>query len=256
MDLVDYNRDAWNHQVNEGNQWTQPVTSEIIQAAKQGTWQVLLTQHKPVPRHWFPNMKGLNILALASGGGQQGPVLAAAGADVTVFDNSPNQLKQDDMVAQRDQLTLQTQQGSMTDLSHFQDGQFDLVFNPCSVSFVADVTQVWREAARVLKPGGILMTGFLNPTIHIFDEKAALKGSLEIRHTYPYSDTSSLRAEEVEELINQNEPLMHGHSFTSLFAGQMQAGLALVDLYEDSWDERPTNAYMPGFFATKAIKRS
>jgi len=29
---------------------------------------------------------------LASGGGQQGPVLAAAGAHVTVFDNSPRQL--------------------------------------------------------------------------------------------------------------------------------------------------------------------
>ena len=37
-------------------------------------------------------MKGLKVLCLASGGGQQGPILAAIGADVTVFDNSQGQL--------------------------------------------------------------------------------------------------------------------------------------------------------------------
>jgi 2-polyprenyl-3-methyl-5-hydroxy-6-metoxy-1,4-benzoquinol methylase len=47
-------------------------------------------QHK-----WFPPLKGADVLCLASGGGQQGPILAATGANVTVFDNSPRQLEQD-----------------------------------------------------------------------------------------------------------------------------------------------------------------
>lgn len=48
---------------------------------------------------------------MASGGGQQGPILAAAGATVTVFDNSPAQLAQDRLVADRDNLRLTTVAG-------------------------------------------------------------------------------------------------------------------------------------------------
>ncbi len=40
--------------------------------------------HEPVPRAWFPgDLAGQAVLCLASGDGQQGPVLAAAGAAVT-----------------------------------------------------------------------------------------------------------------------------------------------------------------------------
>ena len=58
---------------------------------------MVLIGYEPVPRHWFPaSIKGTALLCLASGGGQQGPVLAAAGADVTVFDTSPRQLGRDE----------------------------------------------------------------------------------------------------------------------------------------------------------------
>jgi 2-polyprenyl-3-methyl-5-hydroxy-6-metoxy-1,4-benzoquinol methylase len=57
---------------------------------------------KPVPRGWFPDLNGCDVLCLASGGGQQGPVLAAAGANVTVFDISSRQLAQDRLVAERE----------------------------------------------------------------------------------------------------------------------------------------------------------
>ena len=53
-------------------------------------------------------MKGLDILCLASGGGQQGPTLAAADAKVTVFDASVNQLAQDRIVAEREGLDINT----------------------------------------------------------------------------------------------------------------------------------------------------
>lgn len=45
--------------------------------------------NKLVPESWLPeNWKGLDVLGLASGGGQQMPVLAATGANVTSFDFS------------------------------------------------------------------------------------------------------------------------------------------------------------------------
>ncbi len=88
LDYTQYNRQAWDHQVKEGNRWTIPVTSEIIAAVRDGDWNVVLTPQKPVPRSWFPNLGGLKVLGLASGGGQQAPIFAAAGADVTVIDST------------------------------------------------------------------------------------------------------------------------------------------------------------------------
>ena len=121
MDIRDYNRAAWDNEVGRGNVWTLPVSAEVIAAARQGQWEVLLTETKPVPREWFPDLKGLDVLCLASGGGQQAPILAAAGARVTVYDNSPKQLEQDRKVALRDSLELITIEGDMTDLSAFED---------------------------------------------------------------------------------------------------------------------------------------
>jgi 2-polyprenyl-3-methyl-5-hydroxy-6-metoxy-1,4-benzoquinol methylase len=62
-------------------------------------------------------LPGADVLCLASGGGQQGPLLAAAGASVTVLDASPRQLEQDRAVAARDGLVIRTVEGDMADLS-------------------------------------------------------------------------------------------------------------------------------------------
>src|SRR5262245_51519477 len=98
MDIREYNRRAWDRKVQEGNRWTRQVGPEIVAAARQGEWQVLLTPTRPVPRDWFPSLGGLEILCLACGGGQQAPIFAAAGASVTVLDISPRQLAQDRLV--------------------------------------------------------------------------------------------------------------------------------------------------------------
>jgi 2-polyprenyl-3-methyl-5-hydroxy-6-metoxy-1,4-benzoquinol methylase len=149
MDIFNYNRDAWNHQVAKGNRWTVPVGPDEVAAARQGDWQIVLTPTQPVPRSWFPPLAGLEVLCLASGGGQQGPILAAAGANVTVLDASPAQLEQDRRVADREGLELRTVQGDMADLL-FPADRFALIFHPCSNGFVPDVRPVWREACRVL----------------------------------------------------------------------------------------------------------
>src|SRR5512134_3580351 len=144
MDIRSYNREAWNREVEGGqNRWSQPVDAETIAKARQGEFSILLTENLPVPRSWFPALQGAEVLCLASGGGQQGPVLAAAGAKVTVFDNSPAQLKQDQLVAERESLSLRTMEGDAADLSMFAGESFDLVFNPCSTVFMPDVRAVW-----------------------------------------------------------------------------------------------------------------
>lgn len=79
----------------------------------------MLTPTQPILRAWFPPLAGADVLCLASGGEQQGPILAAADVHVTVFDNSPQQLAQDRHVAWRDGLTLATVEGDMRDLRVF-----------------------------------------------------------------------------------------------------------------------------------------
>jgi ubiquinone/menaquinone biosynthesis C-methylase UbiE len=189
MDVRGYNREAWDRQVEGGNQWTVPVAPEVIEAARRGRWEVLLTDTKPVPREWFPAMAGADILCLASGGGQQAPIFAAAGANVTVLDNSPKQLAQDAFVAERESLDMKTVQGDMRDLSAFDDESFDLVFHPVSNLFVPEVGPVWNEAFRVLRKGGVLLAGFLNPVVYVFDlELADRTGEVRVEYILPYSD--------------------------------------------------------------------
>ena len=151
LDVRKYNRYAWDHQVDKKNPFTLPVGPEIIARARTGEFSVLLTETKPVPRDWFPPLKGLDLLGLACGGGQQGPVFAALGARVTIFDNSPAQLEHDRAVAKREKLVINTVEGDMRDLSAFTDESFDLVFHPVSSVFCPEVRPVWREAFRVLR---------------------------------------------------------------------------------------------------------
>jgi SAM-dependent methyltransferase len=255
MDIRSYNRDAWNREVEGGeSRWTQPVSPEIIAKAKIGQFSIVLTENKPVPSKWFPPLAGADVLCLASGGGQQGPILAAAGARVTVFDNSPAQLKQDQLVAEREELALATVEGDAADLSIFADESFDLVFNPCSTVFMQDVRAVWKECFRALRHGGILMTGSMNPVHYIFDLYKADEGILEVAHSIPYSDLTSIPKEDLDELIEKGLPVEFGHSLTDLLGGQCRAGFVITDIYEDYMLDSPLHKYHPSYFATRAVK--
>jgi SAM-dependent methyltransferase len=254
MDVASYNRQAWDRQVAKGNRWTVPVGPEVIAAARRGDWSVVLTPTKPVPRDWFPELAGLEVLCLASGGGQQGPVLAACGAAVTVFDASAAQLAQDRLVADREGLTIRTVQGDMADLSAFAAGQFQLVFHPCSNCFVPDVRPVWKEAYRVLRPGGVLLAGFTNPALFIFDDAQADVGKLVVRHSVPYSDLASLTDEERQRYTVKDEPLIYGHTLEDQLGGQLAAGFVLTSLFEDREPSHPLAQFLPAYMATRAVR--
>ena len=256
MDILSYNKEAWNKQVEGGeNGWTKPFDSEIIAKARQGKFGILLTENIPVPHDWFPSLQGADVLCLASGGGQQGPVLAALGANVTVFDNSPAQLKQDQAVAEREALAIRTVEGDAADLSVFADQSFDLVFNPCSTVFMQDVRAVWKECARVLRSGGILMTGSMNSVHYIFDLEEFDKGNLKVAHAIPYSDQKDLPKKELDDLIEKGFPLEFGHSLTDLLGGQLDAGFVITAMYEDYMSDSPLQKYHPSYIATRAVKK-
>jgi len=254
LDVREYNRYAWNHQVDNNNPWTIPVTPDVIAAARRGEFSVLLTETRPVPRTWFLPFEGLDLLGLACGGGQQGPVFAALGANVTIFDNSPKQLERDREVAEREGLKLTTIEGDMRDLSALADESFDLVFNPVSNVFCPEVRPVWREAYRVLRRGGILLAGFTNPVSYLVDFELPENGILEVKYSIPYSDLESLSQEKLQAYTQSGDSLEFGHSLTDLIGGQCEAGFILTGFYEDYAAESAIAKYTATYIATRAIK--
>lgn len=253
-DPVDYNRSAWNSQVEFGNRSTIPVGSKIIDDARKGIVAVHLTEQKVVPLEWFPPFKGLNVLCLACGGGQQAPIFAAGGANVTVVDTSPNQLDRDREVAEHEGLSLTIITGDMGDLSMLGNASFDLVFNPLSTQYRHKVRPVWAETFRVLRGGGILLTGVVNPVHYIFDLQAQEEGVLEIAHRIPYSDITELSDREFEHHVQGGEPLEFGHSLTDLVGGLLEAGFSICGFYEDSFADSPLSIYLQTQIAIRALR--
>ena len=265
MDILKHNSAAWDKYVEGGIEWSIPVDEDAITAARQGYIGVWLTDKTSVPPDWFEGIPGSDALCLASGGGQQAPLLAAAGYNVTSYDNSPRQLAQDKFVAERDGLNIHTVQGDMADLSVFEDASFDLVFHPISNLFAESVLPVWREAYRVLRPGGILMAGFINPLVFIFDRaRIEETGELDVRYKLPYSDSDSLSDEDLQRLLDNDDALEFGHTLTDQIGGQCDAGFVITAFYEDKRlpgkdpndHEFLLSQYTPVYIATRALKQA
>ena len=253
MNYIVENGKIWDDRSENNDTWSIPVTSEMVEQAKNGAWSIVLTPTKSVPECWFPDsLDGKKVLCLASGGGQQGPILAAAGADVTVFDNSKKQLEKDEFVAKRDQLNIKTVQGNMQDLSVFDDESFDCIVHPWSNGYVDSVLPVWKECARVLKKNGILLAGFGNPIECIFNISKLEHGIFSVENTIPYADIKHMDDPETRAIV-EADGYLWGHTLEDQIQGQIDAGFAIVGFYEDIGGTALDN-YINSSIATKAIK--
>lgn len=257
IDIADHNRAAWDRQAAQGCEWSAPVSTQQIEAARAGVWSARLTPG-PLPTGWLDDVRGRRILCLAAGGGQQAPILAAAGATVTVFDFSQGQLDQDRNVAAREGLNLRCVQGDMRDLSVFADASFDVVFHPISNLYIPDVRPVWRECARVLVPQGQLLASFWNPVVFVGDRDPSLsaQGLMRPSRRLPYSDLAHLPAADLAAKRERGEALVFGHTLADQIGGQLEAGFVLAGFHED-WQPHPrfvVENVMPTFIATRALK--
>ena len=142
----------------------------------------------------------------------------------------------------------------MADLSAFAEASFDLVVLPVANVYIPDLAPLWREAVRVLRPGGGLLAGFMNPDIYIFDQEAQAAGQLTVRYPLPYSELTSLSAEERQQLIDDGDALQFSHTLEDQIAGQLAAGLQITGFYEDRRAGHPLAAFMPTHLATRAVK--
>ncbi len=237
--------DRW---VAEGWEWGVPIDHDTFVRAAAGDWQVLLTPTRPVPRAWFGELSGKRVLGLASGGGQQMPVFAAAGAVCTVLDYSPRQLASERIVAAREGYAIDIVHADMTRPLPFADAAFDLVFHPVSNCYVREVRPVFAECFRVLKPGGVLLAGLDNGINYLFDNDETT-----LRFTLPFDPI--VNEEQRRFLQAEDCGMQFSHTMEEQLGGQLAAGFVLTDLYEDTNGAGNLHEHnVPSFIATRAVK--
>lgn len=237
--------DRW---ISEGWAWGVPIDHETFLRAKDGDWSVRLTPTKPVPRAWFGDLNGKRVLGLASGGGQQMPFFAAAGAVCTVLDYSDRQIESERMVSAREGYPIDIVQADMTRPLPFADGAFDLIFHPVSNCYIREVLPIWRECFRVLKRGGILLSGLDNGLNFIVDSDEQ-----RIVNRLPFDPLAN--PDQMKQLREDDAGVQFSHTLSEQIGGQLAAGFALTDLYEDTNGEgRLHQLNIPSFIATRSIK--
>ena len=237
--------DAW---CESGWEWGKAISHEEFNAAQNGQWDVLLTPTKYVPHEWFGELKGKEVLGLASGGGQQIPIFSALGAKCTVLDYSGNQCESERMVAKREGYTVNVIQADMTKRLPFEDGAFDLIFHPVSNCYVEDVKPIFKECYRVLKKGGILLCGLNNGFAYIFDETET-----NMKYRLPFNPLKDPVA--YEDSIKNDWGIAFSQTLEEQIGGQLEAGFTLTDLYEDTSKYGVLHDYnVPTFLATRAVK--
>ncbi|MFA5470711.1 MAG: methyltransferase domain-containing protein [Acholeplasmataceae bacterium] len=247
---VSINEQTINRWVKEGWQWGIPIDHQTFENAKNGTWDVVLTPTVNVPKDWFLPFKNLKILGLASGGGQQMPIFSALGASCTVMDISDEQLNSEKVVSERENYHIDIIKADMTKTFPFEDESFDLIFHPVSNVYVKDVFHVFKECARVLKKGGLLLSGLDNGINFIVDEETETK----IIHKLPFDPT--INEDQYEFLMKTDSGMQFSHTLEDQIGGQLKAGFEILDIYEDTNGEGLLHELnIPSYFATKSRKK-
>jgi SAM-dependent methyltransferase len=252
--LYAYNSDAWDREAARKVRWSRPASRVQMAKARKNGPDIILTPDTPVPAAWLESGKSGDILCLGGGGGQQAPLLATIGRVVSA-DASKRQLDLDLLVAKREGLDLRTVKTDMADLSALANESFDLIVNPCSSCFVRDMRPVWKECHRVLRRGGTLISGHLNPAYFLFDHDRRGRNPA-VEYSLPYSDEKSLPKKALAAKVRRGEPLEVSHSLTDLIGGQLDAGLLVTGFLEDTWTETasPLAKHMPLYVIIRAIK--
>jgi ubiquinone/menaquinone biosynthesis C-methylase UbiE len=249
---TDINVALINKWVKNGLEWTTPpISHEDFLNVKNGDYDILLTPNKPVPKDWFPPLKGKKLLGLACGGGQQMPIFAALGADCTVLDYSDEQLANEKYVSERESYSINIIKADMTEKLPFGESEFDIIFHPISNCYIEDVYHIWNECYRILKNNGILIAGMGNGISYLFENIE--NEPLIVVNKLPYNPLKN--KEQYEKINFEYDNIQFSHSLEELIGGQLKAGFTLTDLYEDYDNTGVLKNYIPQYLVTKAVKK-
>lgn len=178
---------------------------------------------------------GDRVLCLAGGGGQQSVLYSLLGADVTVFDLTPEQLERDRVAARHYGFDVVTIQGDMRDLSGLEGNRFSWVHQPISLLHVPDLMDVYRGVSRVLRRGGRYLSQYTYPALYLAEDRGWDGTGYVMRFSQPQI-SGPLLERESDGTINFEEGVSFGeasHLLSDIVNGQVGAGLVIKGLWED-----------------------
>jgi SAM-dependent methyltransferase len=200
---------------------------------------------------------------VASGGGEQAPLFAALGLEVTVVDMSSGQLERDRQVASETGLTVECVEADMLDLSPLRGRLFDLVYQPVSACYVPDVHRAYQEIAKVTRPGGHYRVEHWSPTHLQVAADRAWDGTA-YRIDRPASSREPIVWRSGDTGFGQPATCLHySHTLGALVGGLCDAGFDIVglnepdggDLAAEPGSEAHLAAYFPPFIEILARRR-
>ncbi len=234
-DLAATNRARWNELVDANVEYARPMLELTPDSARAFLDPVGL----------MGDLRGKQVLCLASGGGQQSVAFALLGAQVTVFDLSDKQLERDHLAAAHYGLTIRTVQGDMRHMHQLADATFDLVYQAFSINFVPRVAPVIAEVARVSRPQALYRIQWYNPFVQLIDSEQDWTGSgYLLRHDYQdeRETTELFPAWTVEQADgSQREvagPREFVHALSTMINALAQNGFVILHASEYTGDGR------------------
>lgn len=213
----------------DGWKWGKPIDHETYLKAQEGNYDIVLTPIKSVPHSWLGDLKGKRVLGLASGGGQQMPILVALGGICTVFDLSELQLASEKLVADREGYNIEIVKGDMTKTLPFKDEEFDIIFSPVSYCYIEELEPLFRECYRILKKGGRFMFGADNAINYLTNDEG------KIVNSFPFNPLKN--KEQRKLLIEDDCGYQFSHTLEETLGIPLKIGFKLLDMYEDTNDE-------------------
>ncbi|HET6881023.1 MAG TPA: class I SAM-dependent methyltransferase [Pirellulales bacterium] len=215
----EHNRRAWDALVRNKQRFTTPAPDDDVRDPL----------GRSDPLGWLGgSVSGKRLLCLASGGGRQSAIYAAAGAEVTVVDLSPEMLAIDRQVAAERGFNIRAIEASMDDLGVLADASFDIVLQPVSTCYLPDVRAVYGEVARVTAAGGLYLSQHKQPT-SLQASATPSPGGYEV--TEPYYRQGSLPAV-VGSQHREEGTLEFLHRWEELLGGLCRAGFVIEDVVE------------------------
>lgn len=113
-------------------------------------------------------LTGVRILDIGCGGGLVSEPMARLGASVTGVDASEANIKTAMTHAEEAGVSIDYRAGTVEALIEAGEAPFDVVLNLEVVEHVADPVQFLKDAANLVRPGGLTITATLNRTPKAF----------------------------------------------------------------------------------------
>jgi SAM-dependent methyltransferase len=245
-EVARFNKERWDALAAANVEWSRPALNLDAVSARPYV----------DPKGIMGELSGKKVLCLAGGGGQQSVAFALLGADVTVFDLSDTQLERDKIALAHYKLTATIEQGDMRDLSRFVDNSFDLIWHGFSINFVPDVTPVFDEVKRVMRPEGLYRLEWHNPFVKGLDETNWTGNGYALKNFYEngelFYDNPNWDIYDVDGTHRQVEgPREFNHTLSTVINGIISRGFTILGIWEEASGDR--NAALGTWDHMKAV---